>query len=364
MAENNPIPPGGAVPPKPAEAAKVQPKKETVRINLPPKPTSAPTIKLPTLAPGAPPPTMATAAAAAPSAARAARSSAASYVGKPVLPRRRPGRGPKPGPSSAAFRPVPAGGGELTALDKFLAIASAVASLAGLAGLVYLKFFLTDTTGLDASLLCLHPIPMSSPNTLKLNQANFATEVLGIPGPVVVDFWAEWCGPCKMIAPLLDELASEYDARVRIGKVNIDEEQALAAQYGVRAIPTLLFFKSGEVAAQIVGMCSKRDLKSNIDKLLGLIFDHRPPIVWARPMPLIITPGQLKQRAELYHQLGIMIAAGLSVHKALEHLQSHPPSLSLRAPISRLAGAIVPGPHCQRVLAEHRKLDVRPSIWP
>jgi thioredoxin 1 len=110
---------------------------------------------------------------------------------------------------------------------------------------------------------------MSSLNTLKLNQANFATEVLGIPGPVVVDFWAEWCGPCKMIAPLLEELASEYDARVRIGKVNIDEEQALAAQYGIRAVPTLLFFKNGEVASQIVGMCSKRDLKSKIDQLLG-----------------------------------------------------------------------------------------------
>jgi len=110
---------------------------------------------------------------------------------------------------------------------------------------------------------------MTSSNTLKLTQANFAAEVKNVPGPVVVDFWAEWCGPCKMIAPLLDELASEYDARVRIGKVNIDEEQGLAAEFGIRAIPTLLFFKNGEVAAQIVGMCSKRDLKSNIDKLLG-----------------------------------------------------------------------------------------------
>jgi thioredoxin 1 len=110
---------------------------------------------------------------------------------------------------------------------------------------------------------------MSTPNTLKLSKTNFQPEVLAVPGPVVVDFWAEWCGPCKMIGPLLDELASEYDSRVRIGKVNIDEEQDLAAQYGIRAIPTLLFFKDGEVAAQIVGMCSKRDLKSNIDKLLG-----------------------------------------------------------------------------------------------
>jgi thioredoxin 1 len=109
---------------------------------------------------------------------------------------------------------------------------------------------------------------MTAQNVLKLNQANFSEQVLGIPGPVVVDFWAEWCGPCKMMAPLLDELSGEYDGRVRIGKVNIDEEQALAAEYGVRAIPTLLFFKSGEVAAQIVGMCSKRDLKANIDRLL------------------------------------------------------------------------------------------------
>jgi thioredoxin 1 len=109
---------------------------------------------------------------------------------------------------------------------------------------------------------------MITQNILKLNQANFAEQVLGVPGPVVVDFWAEWCGPCKMIAPLLDELVGEYDGRVRIGKVNIDEEQTLATEYGVRAIPTLLFFKSGEVAGQIVGMCSKRDLKANIDRLL------------------------------------------------------------------------------------------------
>ena len=109
---------------------------------------------------------------------------------------------------------------------------------------------------------------MTAQNVLKFNQANFSEQVLGIPGPVVVDFWAEWCGPCKMMAPLLDELSGEYDSRVRIGKVNIDEEQGLAAEYGVRAIPTLLFFKAGEVAAQKVGMCSKRDLKAIIDGLL------------------------------------------------------------------------------------------------
>jgi thioredoxin 1 len=110
---------------------------------------------------------------------------------------------------------------------------------------------------------------MTTSNILKLTQANFAEQVLGVPGPVLVDFWAEWCGPCKMMAPLLDELGSEYDVRLRIGKVNIDEEQGLATEYGIRAIPTLLFFKSGEVAGQIVGMASKRDLKANIDRLLG-----------------------------------------------------------------------------------------------
>ena len=133
------------MPPKPAEAAKVQPKKETVRINLPPKPTSAPTIKLPTLAPGAPPPTMATAAAAAPSAIRGPAPQQPPSSGGPSSRVAAPAAARKPGSSSAAPRAVSVGG-ELTALDKGLAIAATVASLAGLAAVVYLKFFLTDTT--------------------------------------------------------------------------------------------------------------------------------------------------------------------------------------------------------------------------
>ena len=110
---------------------------------------------------------------------------------------------------------------------------------------------------------------MAAANIVTLNSGNFPPEVLSSPLPVLVDFWAEWCGPCKMIAPVLDELASEYEGRIKIGKVNIDEDQALATQYGVRAIPTLLIFKDGQVAEQIVGMRSKRDLKSSLDKVVS-----------------------------------------------------------------------------------------------
>ena len=108
---------------------------------------------------------------------------------------------------------------------------------------------------------------MASPLIVTLTQENFAQQVLQSPVPVLVDFWAEWCGPCKMIAPLLDELADEYDGKVKIGKVNIDEHQPLAAEYGIRAIPTLLLFHQGEVANQIVGLRSKRDLKAAFDSV-------------------------------------------------------------------------------------------------
>jgi thioredoxin 1 len=107
---------------------------------------------------------------------------------------------------------------------------------------------------------------MAALNILTLTAENFAKEVLQSPQPVLVDFWAEWCGPCKMLAPILDELAGEYDGRVRIGKLNVDDHQELAGQYGIRSIPTLLLFRQGQVAEQIVGLRSKRDLKASLDR--------------------------------------------------------------------------------------------------
>src|ERR1039458_10208360 len=108
---------------------------------------------------------------------------------------------------------------------------------------------------------------MASPLIVTLTQENFAQQVLQSPVPVHVDFWAEWCGPCKMIAPLLDELADEYDGKALIDKVNIDEHQSPAAEYGIRAIPTLLLFNKGEIAEQMVGAESRRDFKASLDRV-------------------------------------------------------------------------------------------------
>src|SRR5271157_4159401 len=108
---------------------------------------------------------------------------------------------------------------------------------------------------------------MASPKIITLTQDNFDREVLKSDTPILVDFWAEWCGPCKMIAPVLDELAEEHAGQIKIGKVNIDQQQALAAEYGVRAIPTLLLFHQGQVADQMVGLRSKKDLKASIARV-------------------------------------------------------------------------------------------------
>ena len=101
--------------------------------------------------------------------------------------------------------------------------------------------------------------------TVKVDNANFDANVLQSKEPVVVDFWAEWCGPCKMIAPALDEIAAEQQGKVKIAKLNIDENPELAAKFGVRSIPTLMMFKDGEVADMKVGAAPKTALASWIN---------------------------------------------------------------------------------------------------
>ena len=108
---------------------------------------------------------------------------------------------------------------------------------------------------------------MSSPNVVAVNESNFDAEVVNHGTPVLVDFWAEWCGPCKMIAPILEEIANEKAGAIKVAKVNVDENQGLSSKFGIRAIPTLLFFKNGAVREQIVGMTSKRDLITKLEAL-------------------------------------------------------------------------------------------------
>jgi thioredoxin 1 len=108
---------------------------------------------------------------------------------------------------------------------------------------------------------------MASNSVVILNDSNFDQEVTKSAMPVVVDFWAEWCGPCKMIAPVLDEIAEEKAGQVKIAKVNVDENPALSSKFAIRAIPTLLLFKGGEVREQVMGVQSKKALLDKINAL-------------------------------------------------------------------------------------------------
>ena len=103
--------------------------------------------------------------------------------------------------------------------------------------------------------------------TIELNETNFQAEVLQSSQPVLVDFWAEWCGPCKMIAPILDEIANEKLGRAKVAKVNVDENPGLAARFGIQSIPTLLYFAGGELRDQQIGATGKRSILEKLEAL-------------------------------------------------------------------------------------------------
>ncbi|HCK98910.1 MAG TPA: thioredoxin [Candidatus Marinimicrobia bacterium] len=103
---------------------------------------------------------------------------------------------------------------------------------------------------------------------LEFTDANFEQEVIKSDVPVLVDFWASWCMPCKKIAPIIEELSKEYDRKMKFGKVNVENNRVIPQQYGIRSIPTLLIFKDGKVATQIVGMQAKQSLEKKIGEVI------------------------------------------------------------------------------------------------
>lgn len=104
---------------------------------------------------------------------------------------------------------------------------------------------------------------------IQVTDASFEQDVLQSPEPVLVDFWAPWCGPCRMLSPLIEELSKEYNGKVRVAKINTDEHPNAASRYKISAIPTLLFFKQGKVVEQMVGVHSKAEIKKTLDSLVA-----------------------------------------------------------------------------------------------
>ena len=110
---------------------------------------------------------------------------------------------------------------------------------------------------------------MSSEKVVTITDAEFESSVLQSDKPVILDFWAEWCQPCKMLSPTVEAIADEYEEKIKVGKLNVDDNPNIATKYGIRGIPTLLFFKGGEVVQQMVGVKSKTEIKKVIDENLS-----------------------------------------------------------------------------------------------
>ena len=110
---------------------------------------------------------------------------------------------------------------------------------------------------------------MAGDNTVNFTDASFDKDVLNAEVPVLVDFWAEWCGPCRMMAPTVDQVASDYAGKVKVGKLDVDSNQQTAARYGIRGIPTLLLFKGGQIVEQKVGAIAKPEFQKMLDKHLS-----------------------------------------------------------------------------------------------
>lgn len=110
---------------------------------------------------------------------------------------------------------------------------------------------------------------MAGPDTMEFTEDNFESEVLQADGPVLVDFWAEWCGPCVRLAPTIDQVASEYKGRAKVGKLDTEAHPGIAAQYGISSIPTVMIFSGGEVKEKIVGLRGKSEYVSALDRAAG-----------------------------------------------------------------------------------------------